>query len=96
LAVHVEIAPDTDFIFAAYSQIEKVDGFLDIGKLRGWILFGIQKRLNLDGGVDSAPEESLCDEGGQAQGLERGGDFYGMRVKPASHKLILSRSVFAE
>ncbi len=85
LPVYVDIAPHADFISTADSHLDEVNGFFDFWELRGWILFGIKKRLRFDGGADSASEESLRDEGSQAQALERGGDVYRLWVEPASH-----------
>ena len=70
LPINIEVTPDADFFSALDGGSNDVNGFFDIGKLRGWILFGIEKRLGFDGRVDSASEESLRDEGGQAQVLE--------------------------
>ena len=88
LTVHIKVAPDADHLLAADSCADNLYGLFNAREWRR------RKRIRMKEGAggfrrdDAAPEERLRDQRRQVEVREGGGNFYGRRVDPASHKLV--------
>lgn len=68
LSVYIKVAPDADEFIAADSFANAFNSRFDIREWCRWKLIGVQKGAGGVGSQNPASDESLRDEGMQAQG----------------------------
>jgi hypothetical protein len=68
LSVYIEVTPDADHVIVPDRFVNTFDRWFDIRKWRRWNFIGVQKRASGVVSQDPASDESLRDEGMQAQG----------------------------